>query len=119
MSSGVTLEISSGAWCKPIREHLSSHLLSSHNSDDTRLSNITFVCRHEEKVTWNGLAYLSSLSTLFRVRSGEEQHFTVFLPDYGAPLIRKFLLLLSTGVAFVRQFEVGELTGLAKDLGVS
>ena len=52
-------------------------------------------------------------------RSGEEQDFTVIIPDYGAPMVRKLLILISTGVTVVRRHEVGELTRLAKDLGVS
>ena len=77
------------------------------------------MCQHGVKIPWNGLAYLGSLSTMFKPRSGEEQDFTVIIPDYGAPMVRKLLILISTGVTVVRRHEVGELTRLAKDLGVS
>ena len=73
----------------------------------------------DEMVHWNGLAFLASLSPLFRPRSEEEQRFTVLLPDYNASLVKKLLLLLSLGTSTVKPEEVNMLAGLAKDLGVS
>ena len=103
-------------WSRPLKSHISSSLLSS---SEESFTNIVFICADNEKITWNALAYLATLSKLFQARSSEEQHFTVHLPDYGAGLVRKLLLLLSTGVSFVRANEVDTLARLAKDLGVS
>ena len=70
-------------------------------------------------VSWNGLAFLASLSPLFRPRSEEEQRFTVLIPEYSASLVRKLLLFLSLGSSAIQPREVKSLAQLAKDLGVS
>ena len=95
------------------------HQLSSHQWSSSYMSNVTFVCSQDETLMWNGLAYLGSLSTIFKPRSGEEQSFTVLLPDHSAQLLRKLLILISTGASIVRKQEVDAVKELAKDLGVS
>ena len=103
-------------WSKEFQAHLAAPLLAA---KENQPGNVIFVCRYDERVTWNGLPYLASLSKLFRPRSGEEQKFTVMVPDYSAGLVRKLLLLISLGASVVRQYELEELTQLAKGLGVS
>ena len=104
-------------WTDYFKSALTQPLLSNDNKCS---SNINFICSGTQHVTWNGLAYLGSLSTLFRPRSGEEQSFTVIAPDHDAALVRKLLLLLCTGEASVQSDqEVNELHMLANDLGVS
>ena len=82
------------------------------------INNITFICYNSEKISWNGLAYIGSLSVLFKPRSGEEQRFTVMVPDYRAELVRKLLLLISAGSIDVQREEITEIEALVKDLRV-
>ena len=81
-------------------------------------NNITFICG-TERVVWNGLAYLGSLCTIFKPKSGEEQVFTAILPDYDAALVKKFLVLISTGSAKIYRREHEAIKALVKDFGVS
>ena len=99
-------------------KHQLSVPLFSPLADIDNLCNITFVCQNGEEVSWNGLALLGSLSKIFNPLSGEEQKFTILLPDYAAPLLRKILILLSNGVSMVRKFEADEIMQLCEDLGV-
>ena len=104
-------------WSKELQAHLMGPVLRAPDRD---ACNMTFVCgANREKVHWNGLAYLSYLSTVFGARSGEEQHFTVFLPDYGPAILRKFLVLICRGEANMSNAESAELAKLSKGLGVS
>ena len=100
---------------RQLQDQLAKSLVSVY---DEGLCNVTFVCANDEKLDWNGLAYLASMSPMFKARSGEEQHFTVLVPDYCISLLRKLLLLISCGFSIVRQFEVKDLTRLVSDLGV-
>ena len=100
---------------RQLQDQLAKSLVSVY---DEGLCNVTFVCANDEKLDWNGLAYLASMSPMFKARSGEEQHFTVLVPDYCISLLRKLLLLISCGFSIVRQFEVKDLTKLVSDLGV-
>ena len=102
-------------WSQALQAHLAKPLTNSAGGDH---SNVTFICRGGEKLRWNGLAYLASLSAMFRPRSGEEQHFTILLPGYGAALVTKLLKLLSTGEAVMANQEVEHIEQLANDLGV-
>ena len=90
-------------WAEPIKAHLSKPLFSGEDH-----SNLTFICGNGEIVTWNGLAYLGSLSKLFKPRSEEEQRFTIILPGYPAQAVRTTL----------GYDDVSRLEELAKDLGV-
>ena len=103
-------------WSKPLQDHFARPLIS-----DTKKThcNVTFICAYSEKVKWNGLAYLATMSSLFKARSDEEQHFVVLLPDYGAGIVRKLLLFISTGASICKTNEFHVLTDLAKHLGVS
>ena len=99
-----------------LKDQLAAPLWSS---DKDHLCNVMFVCANGETVKWNGLAFLGSLSHVFKPLSGEEQSFTVLMPDYEAPLVRKLLILISMGSSMVRRHEAEELTRLANILGVS
>ena len=114
--SSVTISYNDSIRTKMFQDQLARSLVSD---CDKGLSNTTFVCANDERLEWNGLAYLSSISSIFWARSNEEQHFTVLVPDYKISIVRKLLLLISTGFAIVKSFEVNELTELASDLGVS
>ena len=100
-------------WAEPIKAHLSKPLFSGEDH-----SNLTFICGNGEIVTWNGLAYLGSLSKLFKPRSEEEQRFTIILPGYPAQAVRSLLMLLATGETTLGYDDVSRLEELAKDLGV-
>ena len=102
------------SWLEPHQSYLAE---SVHQSSSN--SNLTFICSGREKVNWNGLAYLGSVSHVFKPRSGEVQRFTVLLLDYSPVLVRKLLLMLSSGLAYFREDEVPELTSLVSHLGVS
>ena len=112
----ISFKSPTNTWAKELQTHLAAPLLLPLNEAPC---NIVFACQEDEMVHWNGLAFLASLSPLFRPRSEEEQRFTVLLPEYNASLVKKLLLLLSLGTSTVKPEEVNMLAGLAKDLGVS
>ena len=101
-------------WCQNFSEHFSQSL--NHLKGQP---NIKFICANGGIVTWNGLPFLATMSHLFQARSGEEQDFTVHLPDYEGGLLKKLLILMTTGEVHFRDDELVELQGLIKDLGVS
>ena len=103
-------------WTMAIQNELTEPLGTNPSRD--LLCNVNFVCRKGETLKWNGLSYLASISGLFQARSGEEQNFTVHLPDYNKESVKKLLLLITTGEAFVKKDDVMILSGLARDLGV-
>ena len=113
----VSINASRPEWSRPLRDHLTKPLLSKDTHND--ICNVTFVCDKQERIKWNGLAYLASLSKIFRPRSREEQNFMVFLPDYGVDIVKKLLFLLAMGVSIIKRSEIEELSKLTKDLGVS
>ena len=112
----VTLGKTVEAWTEPFKDCLTKPLLCPQEQEGN--SNVTFVCSNSENILWNGLPFLSSLSPLFKARSGEEQNFTIMIPDYQSSCARNLLLLLSMGSALVSSGEMDEITCLAKDLGV-
>ena len=114
-SVAVSFNSPTNAWCEPLKDYLSNALISTH---DQSQCNVTFVCSNNERLSWSGLGYLSSLSPLFKARSEEEQCFTIMIPDYQVSYMRKLLLLLSTGWAVAKSSELNDLTTLIKDLGV-
>ena len=113
--SAMSFSSSTHAWCEPLKDYLSHSLDPTHNQG---LCNVTFVSSNNERLSWSGLGYLSSLSPLFKARSEEEQCFTIMIPDYQVSYMRKLLLLLSTGWAVAKSSELNDLTTLIKDLGV-
>ena len=108
------------AYKGPKRTRLWRQILEDPLQSPESRCNTLFICGEgKERIAWNGLAYLGSLSAMFRPRSGEEQQFTMILPDYGPTLVRKLLRLISTGETNVFVEEAQEMTTLAKNLGVS
>ena len=81
-------------------------------------NNIKFCCKGQKEVTWNGLPYLASMSTMLKARSGEEQRFIVFMPEYDAGIVKKLLRLITVGEVKVDREEVKVISQLARDLGV-
>ena len=115
-NSQLRLSVKVNDWTKTIQDHLVDSLFQ----EDTQASgNISFVCKDKHKISWNGLAYLASISNLFQARSREEQNFTVILPDIEASLLTKLLMLMTNGQARVKLHEVEALRQLASDMGVS
>ena len=112
----ISIESKDNLWLTSIQDHLSRPLLEQSGQSHC---DITFVCFNNEKVAWNGFAYLASLSGLFRPRSEEEPSCTMMLPDFPADVVRKFLLLLSTGSVDITELEAGQITQLTTALGVS
>ena len=100
-------------------EHFKLGLASPLNNSATESGNVTFICANNEKLVWNGLAYLAALSNMFEARSGEEQHFTLILPNYSHQTVQKLLLYLSCGDVNVSIDEKRDLLELAKALRVS
>ena len=88
-------------WTESFKTHLAAPLFSPTDEKN----NVRFICRDNEEFSWNGLAYLGSLSAIITPRSEEEQRFTVMLPDYAAPMVRKLILLISTGAVMIRSHE--------------
>ena len=112
----VSFSWSIDSWTKHFSDYLSGPLLSGQET----ACDVTFFCAYNEQVAWNGLSYLVGLSKVFRDRQQDGDNcYRVVLPDYGAGLVRKFLLLLSKGWAIVKDVELGDMKQLAKDLGVS
>ena len=99
-------------WCRLIKTELERKTGQKQNN------NIRFICANNAKVFWNGLAYLAALSDLFQARSGEEQNFTVMVPDYDAKVVRKLLAFLTNGFVFVGRLNKAKVIQLAKDLKV-
>ena len=101
-------------------EKFQKHLSLSLERGRSPSENLTAVCLGGRRVGWNGLPYLSAMSSLFRARSGEEQHFTLLLPDYSSVVVTKVLRLLASGEVEVNNdSEREEMKKLLGDLGVS
>ena len=81
-------------------------------------NNVRFICANNEKVFWKGLAIIAALSDVFQARSGEEQNFTVMVPDYEAKVVRKLLAFLTNGSVVVGGQDSARVIQLAKDLKV-
>ena len=114
-STQVTFTQSNLSQNQNLQDQLTAPILSS---DKEIQCNVTFVCANRETVKWNGLAFLGSISPIFKPLSGEEQNFTVLNLDYEASLVRKLLILISSGSSMVHKHEAEEITALGKDLGV-
>ena len=121
-----TMSLAPCDWARPMKDHLEAPLRSSasstpwiNNDNSSSTSNVTFICAEGEKVSWNGLAYLAHLCGVFQARSGEEQNFTVLLPDYGAGVVRHFLRFISLGETQINNEDSASLELLMKDIGVS
>ena len=104
-------------WLQTLQDCLGQPLRNP--KEEQNFTNITFLCKGNQKVAWNGLAYLATFSKLFKPRLEEEQNYTVFLPDYRAKIVLKLLDLLSTGTTIAKRKDASQLTQLAKDLVVS
>ena len=85
----------------------------------TEHGNITFICAKNERIVWDGLPYLATMSDLLHARSGEEQHFTLMLPDIEASLMKKLLLLLTSGSVDIVSGDQRQIWTLAALLRVS
>ena len=104
------------SWCEGLQANLSANLTSS--SSSTPDTNVTFLCDQGDQLRWHGLAYLATLSRLFVPLSGEEQKLTVLMPGYDGHVLRKLLLLLTSGEVVTTQGEMEDLQVVANDLGV-
>ena len=81
-------------WSSTISRHLGNNL--QNNKD----SNVTFVCKGGDVISWNGLPLLASLTWFFDVDCCSCQtEATLLLPDHSADAVRAVLLLISRGSA--------------------
>ena len=97
------------------RSTISRHL--GNNLQNNKDSNVTFVCKGGDVISWNGLPLLASLTWFFDVDCCSCQtEATLLLPDHSADAVRAVLLLISRGSAEIGAGEMGETMDLMKTM---
>ena len=96
--------------------------LGDEDGSDAPSNDVRFVCAGGEVVSWNGLPYLATLSSLFRGKVASAARITgaatVHMPEFSASAVTKLVLLLTQGSVNVGTGDVDELRQVMRAVGV-